>query len=244
LLERSLFFKKNIDKILYIIYLARNIGMAERRKVFELPSTISETIYQYMKKAIINGEFKPNQRLQEKEIAKLFNVSSTPVREAFFRLAAETYLVINARKEVLVEEKTLAEVKELYEVVRALDILALRKAREILRDKDIDELKRMTKKLSEYYKKKNIQSYLQQNLKIHDKIWQSCGNKFLYEILSHLMEKIAIYRTSNEFSAFSAPHALEKSHRDHLRLLKAIESRNIVELKKLASAHWGEEFFF
>jgi len=57
------------------------------------------------------------------------------------------------------------------------------------------------------------------------------------------MEKIAIHRTSNEFSAFSASHALEKSYRDHLRLLKAIESRNIVELEKFAAAHWGEEFF-
>lgn len=226
-----------------MIYLTSDMGRTEGRKVFELPSTISETIYQYVKKAIINGEFKPNQRLQEKEIAKLFNVSSTPVREAFFRLAAETYLVINARKEVLVEEKTLAEVKELYEVVRALDIFALKKAREILRDEDIDELKRMTKKLSEYYKGKKIQSYLQQNLKIHDKIWQSCGNKFLYETLSHLMGKIAIHRTSNEFSPFSVPHSLEKSYRDHLRLLKAIESRNIMELEKLATAHWGEEFF-
>jgi DNA-binding GntR family transcriptional regulator len=217
--------------------------MAIRGKTFELPSTISETIYQYMKKAIINREFKPNQRLQEKEIAKLFNVSSTPVREAFFRLAAEDYLVIDARKQVLVKEKTLEEVKELYEVVRALDIFASKKAINILTIKDIDELKRMTKKLGEYYKKRNIQNYLQQNLKIHDTAWQSCGNKFLYETLSNLMEKISMYRMGNEFSPFSEPHALEKSYRDHLKLLKAIESKNIVELEKLVSAHWGEEFF-
>lgn len=217
--------------------------MALRGKTFELPTTISETIYNFIKNAIIKGEFKPNQRLQEKEIAKLFNVSSTPVREAFFRLAAEDYLVINVRKQVLVKKKTLEEVKEFYEVVRALDIFALKRTTINLNEKDINELKRMTMKLGEYYKDNKIQNYLQQNLKIHDKIWQSCGNKFLYETLSNLMEKISVYRMGNEFSPFSEPHALEKSYRDHLNLMKFIKSRNIVELEKLASAHWGEEFF-
>jgi len=82
---------------------------------FQVPATLSETIYQSLKKALIDGEIKPGQRLQEKEIAALFNTSSTPVREAFFRLAAEKYLVINARKEVLAQDTTLEEVRELYE---------------------------------------------------------------------------------------------------------------------------------
>ena len=151
--------------------------------------------------------------------------------------------MISARREVLVEEKTLTEVKELHEVVRALDIFTLKKALKNLTDKDTDELKRMTKKLGVYYKKKDIQNYLQQNLKIHDRIWQACGNKFLYETLSHLMEKIAIYRTSKEFSPFSEPHALEKSYRDHVSLMKAVESKDVEQLENLVATHWGEDFF-
>ncbi|MCK7468567.1 MAG: GntR family transcriptional regulator [Desulfosudis oleivorans] len=53
---------------------------------FQTPATLSETIYLALKKAMIDGEIKPGQRLQEKEIAALFSTSSTPVREAFFRL--------------------------------------------------------------------------------------------------------------------------------------------------------------
>jgi len=217
--------------------------MEQKRVAFKLPITISETIYKYIKKAIIRGEFKPNQRLQEKEIAKLFNVSVTPVREAFRRLAAEKHLVINARREVLVEKKTLQEVKELYEIVRVLDIFALKKIINILTDKDIEEMKKMTKKLGEYYKKKNIKKYLQQNLKIHDRVWQKCRNKFLYETLSHLMEKIEIYRMNRGFIPFSEVNSLEKSYRDHLSLLSAIEARDIEKLEKLVYTHWGEEFF-
>lgn len=217
--------------------------MSAKEKVFEIPRTISETIYQYLKKAIISGEFKPKQRVLEKEISRFFQVSSTPVREAFLRLAAEKYLVIDARRQVLVRETTLNAVKELYEVVRALDGLAASKAVKRLTDQEIAVLKKMTQKLGEYYEKKKIQSYLEQNLKIHDQIWKSCGNKFLYETLNQLMEKIAIYRRHSGFQPFAVPSAIEKSYSDHLRIMDAIEKKDLARLKKIIIVHWGEEFF-
>jgi DNA-binding GntR family transcriptional regulator len=136
---------------------------------FQVPATLSETIYQSLKKAVIDGDIKPGQRLQEKEIAALYNTSSTPVREAFFRLAAEKYLVINARKEVLVQDTTREEVRELYEIVRALDILALRKVMTALPDDDIRELREMTEELGRFHDADDHQRYLEQNLRIHDK---------------------------------------------------------------------------
>jgi DNA-binding GntR family transcriptional regulator len=210
---------------------------------FQVPATLSETIYQSLKKALIDGDIKPGQRLQEKEIAALFNTSSTPVREAFFRLAAEKYLVINARKEVLAQDTTQEEVRELYEIVRALDILALRKTLARIKDDDIRDLREMTAELGRCYDADDHQSYLEQNLRIHDKIWSLCGSVSLYETLSELMAKIAIYRRKTDFSPFSAPPALEKSFRDHREIFRLIEARDIAGLEKLIEAHWGEEFF-
>ena len=209
---------------------------------FQVPATLSETIYQSLKKAVIDGDIKPGQRLQEKEIAALFNTSSTPVREAFFRLAAEKYLVINARKEVLVQDTTQDEVRELYEIVRALDILALRKVMTALTDDDIRDLREMTEELGRFHDADDHQRYLEQNLRIHDRIWRVCGSSSLYETLSEIMSKIAIYRRKTDFSPFSDPPALEKSYRDHLRIFRLIEARDMANLEKLIEAHWGEEF--
>lgn len=211
---------------------------------FQVPATLSETIYQSLKKAVIGGDIKPGQRLQEKEIAALFNTSSTPVREAFFRLAAEKYLVINARKEVLVQDHTHEEVCELYEIVRALDILAARKALANLTTEDVRELREMTKELGRLHDGPDHQRYLEQNLRIHDRIWRVCGSSSLYETLTELMAKIAIYRRKTDLSPFSDPPALEKSYRDHLRIFRFIEARDMPSLEKLIETHWGEEFSF
>jgi len=51
-------------------------------------TTISEEISSYLAEDIINGVFKPGQKLEEQAIAKRFKVSRTPVRDAFKQLAA------------------------------------------------------------------------------------------------------------------------------------------------------------
>jgi DNA-binding GntR family transcriptional regulator len=209
---------------------------------FQVPATLSETIYQSLKKALIEGQIKPGQRLQEKEIAALFNTSSTPVREAFFRLAAEKYLVINARKEVLAQDTTLEEVRELYEIVRALDIVALGKALALMNDDDVRELGAMTAELGRFHDAADHQSYLEQNLRIHDTIWRLCGSAALYETLGGLMAKISIYRRKTDFAPFADPPSLEKSYRDHRELFQLIERRDLAGVEKLIQAHWGEEF--
>jgi DNA-binding GntR family transcriptional regulator len=206
------------------------------------PKTISETIYQHVKAAIIAGELKPGQRIQEKYFSSLFRVSATPVREAFFRLAAEKFLVISARKEVLVQGASLEEVRELYEVVRALDKYALKGLAGRLSVRDRETLRTMTAKLSDHYARDDHRNYLDQNLRIHDWLWRTNGNRALHETLSQLMEKIAIYRKHSGFTPFADRGALEKSHSDHVRIMKALIEGDVDALETILALHWGEEF--
>ena len=59
-----------------------------------IPKTLSESVYNNLRIGIINNEFKAGQRIYEKEVAKSFGVSTTPVREAFLRLSAEGFITI------------------------------------------------------------------------------------------------------------------------------------------------------
>ncbi len=212
---------------------------------FELPATISESIYQYLKKAIIEGELKPNQRLQEKEIAELFHASTTPVREAFQRLGAEKFIVINARKDVIVASVTLEEIKELFEVVRVLDAFASKKAISRLSERDIEELRKMTERLTFFHRRKRVYDYVRENLKIHDRLWKACGNKFLYLSLVNLAEKYTFFSNQVFFITQRSkgdPSFFDRSHSDHLELMAAIEKRDEGEVERILSSHWGKGF--
>jgi len=93
--------------------------------------------------------------VQEKKVAELFGVSTTPVREAFQRLSAEDFLIITARRDVIVAGVSLEQIKELFEVVRVLDTFATKKVIRRLTDEDLDKIKNMTKRMSVFYKQKN-----------------------------------------------------------------------------------------
>ncbi|MBN1221751.1 MAG: GntR family transcriptional regulator [Candidatus Aminicenantes bacterium] len=212
---------------------------------FSLPATLSDTIYKYLKNSIIEGRLEPSQRLQEKDIAEFFQASTTPVREAFQRLAAEKFIIIAARKEVIVASVTLQEIRELFAVVRVLDAFASKLAVPNLKGKDIAELKKRTKKLDVFYQQKKINPYVEENLKIHDKIWQSCGNKFLYQSLVNLAEKYTFYANQVFFLTDKSeghPSFLDGSHRDHMDLMAAIETGNEKEVEKILLSHWGDGY--
>jgi len=55
---------------------------------YTMPETLGQSIYNCLKKAILENKIKPNQKINEKEIADSFKVSRTPVREALVRLEA------------------------------------------------------------------------------------------------------------------------------------------------------------
>jgi len=209
-----------------------------RGKIIRSPSTISETIFRHLKKSIIEGKLKPNQRLYEKEIARLFSVSTTPTREAFQRLSAEKYLTINARKEVSVAPISVEEIKEHFEVVNVLDALAAKRALQRFRDKDIQDLKEMTGHLGNLYRQRRTAPYVKQNLKIHYRIWKECGNNFLYEFLVNLAEKFTFY--SNQiFILIDNPSFFEKSYKDHVELMQAIEKKDAQRVEEILRSHWG-----
>lgn len=204
----------------------------------EAPATISETIFRSLKKAIIEGDLKPGQRIQEKEVARLFNVSTTPTREAFQRLSAENYLTINARREVIVASVSIDEIKEVYEVVKALDYLATTSAMENLTPKDIENLKKMNQDLEKYIKREDINSYIKHNLKIHYQIWKKCGNRFLFKSLSDLGDKLFFF--SNQiFAKIDDPAVFEKSIKEHVNMVEAIEKRDKESIKEIILSHWG-----
>jgi len=214
-------------------------------KPYERPATLSESIYGYLKKAIIEGDLRPGQRLMEKEFAELFKASTTPVREAFQKLSVEKYIVINSRKDVTVATVTRKEIAELFEVVRVLDALAARGAISKLSEDDVAELRKMTSRLGDFHRQKKVYEYVVENMKIHDRMWRVCGNEYLYQCLSTSAEKY-VFLSNHLFSlgkgSTERPSFFERSFKDHLDLMEAIEKRDTLAAEKILLSHWGKGF--
>jgi DNA-binding GntR family transcriptional regulator len=210
----------------------------DKAKSQRLTVTISEVIYNNIKESILKRKLKPNQRIKIREIAEFLGVSQTPVREAIQRLAAEKFLSIEARSEVKVVDLGIEESQKLSELVRILDIACLRKSLREMSSKQIAELKAMTQKLTEYYQKKEIDLYIEQNLKIHKALWKACDNDLIRQTLIEAVERLNIVE-STYLSYFTDSEYLKKSWKDHCLLMEAIEARDVKKAEEILFVHWS-----
>jgi DNA-binding GntR family transcriptional regulator len=91
----------------------------------ELTASVSlaTSAYERLREAIVRGEFRPNQRLVESDLAEWLEVSRTPLREALARLAGEG-LILSQRRGWIVREHSVQEISEIHEVRAALEGMA------------------------------------------------------------------------------------------------------------------------
>lgn len=91
---------------------------------FERPTLVRDGVYGHLRRAVLDGEIAPGERLGEVELGERLGVSRTPVREALARLTQDGLLVAEANKGVRVRRVTAGEARETYVVREELDGLA------------------------------------------------------------------------------------------------------------------------
>jgi len=88
---------------------------------------LSNQVYDYIIKSIIDGKIVFGQIINIREIANELNISPMPVREAIKRLSFENIIQINPRSNCIIKVPNKKDVLELFEIRELIEIYALRK---------------------------------------------------------------------------------------------------------------------
>ena len=105
------------------------------------PVTRSEWAEDRLRQAILRGELRPGQRLHASDLAERWDVSATPLREAFQRLAGEGLVELLPQRGARVSELAADEAARIYELRLLLEPLALRQSLEASDDQHRDEIR-------------------------------------------------------------------------------------------------------
>ena len=108
-------------------------------------NSLKEQVINAIRNAIIEGKFRPGEKIPEQELAEQLGVSRTPIREAIHILEQQGLVLIVPKSGTFVAEVDLAEVQDSLYTRIALEELALRQA--IERSKP-GEWENLCKKLS------------------------------------------------------------------------------------------------
>ena len=84
--------------------------------------------YDQIRRGIVEGRYRPGERLVEQRIAEELDLSRTPVREAFRRLQSEGLVEVQPNRGVSVRGLTVGEIGDLYELRARLEAMAAERA--------------------------------------------------------------------------------------------------------------------
>lgn len=186
-------------------------------------SSIKERVYENIKYLIIKGKLKPGERLIEKELSDLMNVSRGPIREAMNRFDIEGFIDILPRKGARVHIVNQQEVDDTFHLFRMLFYELVVGALKKIDQSDINNFIQKLKKIDN--NDKVIDDFLSRKIKYDQELnkflWKKNGNDRLFEMLGFVHEKIHWYRSISQID-----RPAQNSIFYRKEILKAIRSKN------------------
>lgn len=198
-------------------------------------SNLKDKTYEILKSKIISGEFKPNFRLDEREVSALIGVSRTPVREALSKLEQDDLVTIIPRKGIFVSEITLKDINDIFQIRASIEPLLVNFSIENLQDK---ELLRFEKEFSMYMELDSISPEDAKKLdkldnELHLCILEASNNKHLIKLMKNVYEHNARIRNLTKQSKGRRSEAIK----EHLEIVQALKSRDVEKAQNAITAH-------
>jgi DNA-binding GntR family transcriptional regulator len=144
--------------------------------------SLVEQAYREIRSRILENIWVPGYQALEQEIAAMLGMSRTPVREALIRLEKESFVQIVPRHGVRVLPVSPEDMREIYEVLTALECLAAeRLANRRPSAEELQPLLDATQRMSDALDREDLDAWAKADETFHWMLVSLSGNKLLLE---------------------------------------------------------------
>jgi GntR family transcriptional regulator, rspAB operon transcriptional repressor len=182
---------------------------------------VAEQVFQRLIESILQGELRSGQTLREAAVARAWNVSRTPLREAVRRASELGLLLLRPNQAPLVRSFSVKDVHGLYALREVLELYALRVAWPALLGDECEKMLALARKTPP--PRPGWKAHcLDFDLKLHQWWTKHCKNPWLKNDLDRHYQFLRIFQRWMGRN----PSALAQAYHEHLAILDAIEKRD------------------
>uniref|UniRef100_UPI003FED81CD GntR family transcriptional regulator n=1 Tax=Agathobacter sp. TaxID=2021311 RepID=UPI003FED81CD len=195
--------------------------------------SLSSMVFHTIREDILNGKYQANEELKEKSIGEEMGVSRTPVREALRQLELEGLVHIIPNKGAFVENVTLKDIKDIYEIRSLLEGLCARWAANNITKEQLEELEETVFLSDFHFSKENWDQMVELDNRFHEIVYEACGSKELTRVLRdyhHYLQRIRKITLEQKTRA-------RASMDEHCKIAEALKARDAAEAERCASIH-------
>jgi DNA-binding GntR family transcriptional regulator len=182
-------------------------------KRLSLPEAIAESLQE----RILDGELREGDALIQDAIAREYETSRMPVREALRQLEAAGLVVMKLHKGAVVTSLPAEQIAELFEVRAILECDILERAIPRLTDEQLADSRAILKKLENSYRRRDIGSWGRLNWEFHRSLYLAADRVQTLSMLQGINLQTDRYIRLHLLLTRAIGRA-EKEHRELLRL--------------------------
>ena len=190
---------------------------------------LRDVVFNTLRQAILRGELKPGERLMEIQLANKLGVSRPPIREAIRKLELEGLVLMIPRKGAEVAEITEKSLRDVLEVRKALEELAVQLCCDKITRDEIRELEKAAEDFKTAIRKGGLTEIAEADVKFHDVIYMATDNQKLIQLLNNLREQMYRYRMEYLKSDEVYPQLIAE-HKDIIRHVAGKEKEKATEV--------------
>jgi DNA-binding GntR family transcriptional regulator len=185
-------------------------------------TTLRQQVLEALRNAILDFQFKPGDRLVERELCEMTGVSRTSVREALRHLESEGLVENVPNKGPTVATLTVEDARQIYEVRSALEALAGSLFAARASETQLEALVAATRRLEEAFASGDRRRIRAQTSRYYDVLLEGCGNRFVSDMIRGLQARVTFLRSTSMSHPGRAPASLTEMQ----RITKAIAKRD------------------
>lgn len=205
--------------------------------------SLKDVVYDYISDQITSGKLRPNESINEAAICAALEISRTPVREALMQLSNEGYIEHIPRRGFFTRELSLQRVRNIYEIIGALEALGAALAVEHPEQLDLTALRCLAEEMDQAIEKRQYDAYNRIQYQFHDRIMQASGNEDLARLLASLkkffMRQEYLYQSSS-YDFHTIVLQMNEEHKHILALLEAGDKEALGTF--LRDVHWNVKY--
>jgi DNA-binding GntR family transcriptional regulator len=198
--------------------------------------SLHDELLEGIRDMILEGKFKPGDKIPERALCEHFGVSRTPLRESLKALAAEGLVQLVPNRGAIVALITEKEIDELFPILGALEALAGELVCQRAEEADLRALRAIHEEMVEHFHRGEESAYRRLNRQFHQALFDIGGNNALSELYQQLLGRIHLIR----FLVDKKETDWKKAVEDHERIMSALEARNGARLAAILKMHLTE----
>jgi DNA-binding GntR family transcriptional regulator len=207
---------------------------AEPSALHTLPAGSTQRIVDAITAAIVERRLMPGTKLAEQQIADIFKVSRTLVRQALNQLSRDRLITLEQSRGAFVAQPSVEEARQVFEVRRMIESQMVRQLCAVVTDAQVAQLREHLANEANAVARTDVTCRTRLLADFHVVLARMLGNEVLAQLLEDLLSRCSLIALM-----YQSAHSAEHSADEHVAIVDAIERRDARAAARLMDSHLG-----